>query len=656
MSLPGSAAAGEARPTARSGLTAALAVLLTCGAIAWAADLPREVGLLLYTEQYLCGMLALALPLVLLSTRASKQAPADRVPWYDWAAATAGAAAAGYMAARYPVLAELIALHPLDGLVAGLIVMLLVLEGLRRTAGAVLAVIIAAFLALALFGHLIPGQLAGRKVPWDTLAYYLAWDNSGLLGTPMVVVTTIVTTFVLFGQVLLKSGGSDFFTRVSMALVGRYRGGQAKIAVVASGLFGSISGSAVSNVVTTGVITIPLMRGAGYRAVDAGAIEAVASTGGQLMPPIMGAAAFLMADFLEIAYAQVVAAALVPALLYYAALFIVSDLEAARRGITRVPESDIPEFWPALKAGWIFPIPFAVLIGTLFFLNWSPELAALASAAVMFAAGVAFGYKGRRLRWRDALDALRETGVAVLDIFMIGAAAGIVIGVLNISGLGFGLTLSLVQMGGGNSFVLLLIAAAVCIVLGMGMPTAGVYILLSTLVGPALVEVGFVPIAAHLFILYFGMMSMITPPVAIAAFAAASLSGADPMRTGFAAMRFGWIAYVIPFMFIYSPSLLLQGSAFAAALAAVTAVAGVWLASIGVVGYLVRPLNARERLLFAAAGIALVMPAGAFPGAIYTDIAGFVLGVLLVRRELALRRRAGTARSAAGLEQRQGPS
>jgi TRAP transporter 4TM/12TM fusion protein len=634
----------------RDGLAACLAVLLTSGAIGWAADLPREVGLLLYTEQYLCAMLAVALALLFLTVRAGRSVPAGTLPWYDALAAAAGFAAAGYMAVRYPVLAELIAQHPRDGLVAGLVVMLLVIEGLRRTAGAVLTAVIVAFLVLALVGHFIPGQLAGRKVPWETLSFYLAWDNSGMLGTPMVVVTTIVTSFVFFGQVLLKSGGSDFFTQVSMALVGRFRGGQAKIAVVASGLFGSISGSAVSNVVTTGVITIPLMRNAGYRPVDAGAIESVASTGGQLMPPIMGAAAFLMADFLQIPYAHVVLAALLPAILYYAALFIVADLEAARRGITRIAEADIPKAGPALRAGWMFPLPFVVLIGALFFLNWSPELSALVSAAVMFGCGATFGYKGRRLGWRDALAALRETGTLVLDIFMIGAAAGMVIGVLNISGLGFGMTLTMVQMGGGNSFLLLLIAAVVCIVLGMGMPTAGVYILLSTLIGPALIEVGFLPIAAHLFILYFGMMSMITPPVAIAAFAAASLSGADPMRTGFAAMRFGWIAYVIPFMFIYAPSLLMQGSATAIALAAVTAAAGVWLASVGVVGFLVRPLNALERLLFAGSGIALVIPAGAFPGAIYTDLGGLVLAILLVTRELMFKRaaaaRAGVPTSA----------
>jgi len=645
--LSATASGGGGAPAAkraRDALTSVLAVALSCGAIAWAADLYREVGLLLYTEQYLLGMLALALPLVFLTARARKSAAAaaaDRMPWYDWLAAFAGFAAAGYMAVRYPVMSELIALHPRDGLVTALVVIVLVVEGLRRTAGTALTLIIVGFLALALLGHLIPGALAGRYVEWDNLAYYLAWDPAGMLGTPMIVVTTIVTAFVFFGQVLLKSGGSAFFTEIATAVVGRYRGGQAKIAVTASGLFGSISGSAVSNVVTTGVITIPLMRSGGYRAVDAGAIEAVASTGGQLMPPIMGAAAFLMADFLQVAYAEVVVAALIPAILYYGALFIVADLEAARRGVTRIPEERIPRAWPVLKSGWMFPLPFAVLIGTLFFLNYSPELSALLSAAVILAIGMAVGYQGKRLGLRDLLDALRTTGIAVLDIIMIGAAAGFVIGVLNISGLGFGMTLTLIKLGGGNVFMILLVSAAVCILLGMGMPTAGVYILLATLVAPALVEVGILPIAAHMFILYFGMMSMITPPVAIAAFAAASLSGADPMRTGFAAVRFGWIAYVIPFMFVFAPTLLMQGPPLAIALAAATATLGVWLVSVGIVGFMVRPLGAAARIAFIVSGIALVIPADAFPGALATDIAGFLLGVALAARELWVRRRAG---------------
>ena len=248
--------------------------------------------------------------------------------------------------------------------------------------------------------------------------------------------------------------------------------------------------------------------------------------------------------------------------------------------------------------------------------------------------GMLIGFEGKRLGFGDVLAALRETGTAVLDIFMIGAAAGMVIGVLNLSGLGFGLTLSLVTLGGGNGFLLLLIGALICIVLGMGMPTAGVYILLSTLVAPALVEVGFLPIAAHLFILYFGMMSMITPPVAIAAFAAASIARADPMRTGWEACRFGWSAYVVPFLFVLSPTLLLIGPAEAVALAIVTATLGIWLVSIGMIGFFMRPMGAALRAAFMASGLLALIPAGAFPGAVWTDILGATLGALLMAREV----------------------
>ncbi|MHA1109434.1 MAG: TRAP transporter permease, partial [Alphaproteobacteria bacterium] len=405
--------------------------------------------------------------------------------------------------------------------------------------------------------------LQGRPVTFEKLVYYLAWDTSAVLGTPMRIVTTIVIAFLLFGQVLFKSGGSAFFTDIAMVLMGRYRGGPAKISVFASALFGSISGSVVSNVVTTGVITIPLMRNGGYRAHLAGAIEAVASTGGQLMPPIMGAAAFLMAEFLQITYAEVVIAAIIPAVLYYVALFVQADLEAARSGITAIEKDRIPAAAPVLKAGWFFPLPFVVLIAALFWLNYLPETSALLAAAVIVVSAMALGYRGRRLGVLDLIDALRATGIGVLDIVMIGAAAGMVIGCISISGLGFALTQALVLIAGGNLILLLVMAAVVCIILGMGMPTVGVYVLLAALVAPALVEVGILPIAAHMFILYFGMMSMITPPVAIGAYAAATLTGADPLRTGFAAMRFGWLAFVIPFLFVASPTLLMEGSAFA---------------------------------------------------------------------------------------------
>ncbi len=632
--------AGGSTTTVMNGFIAVLAVVLTLGSIAWAADLFRMAGLLLYTEQFLSGILAIAVPLVFLSVRARKGDADGPIPWYDYLASILGFVCASYMAVRYPQLAELVSDAPIDGLIPGIVMVALLIEGLRRTVGHVLTVLVIAFVFLGLFGHLLPGKLAGKEMLTRDLFYYLAWDPTSILGIPMKIVTSIVIAFVFFGQVLTKSGGSAFFTEISMVLVGRYRGGQAKIAVTGSGFFGSISGSVVSNVVTTGVITIPLMRSAGYRGVQAGAIEAVASTGGQLMPPIMGAAAFLMAEFLEVPYKEVVVAALIPAVLYYVALFILADLEAARTDIQPLKDEEIPRLWDVVKTGWYFPLPFAALIVALFNFNYSPEMSALIATGVIVATSAIFGYKGKRLTLGDLLDAVRATGHAVLDIIMIAAAAGIVIGTLNVTGVGFGMSLLLVELGGTNLFLLLLISAVVCIILGMGMPTVAVYLMLATLVAPALIEVGINPMAAHLFILYFGMMSMITPPVAIAAFAAATLTGEDAMKTGFAAMRFGWFAYLVPFLFVLSPSLLMEGGAFEVIATAVTAAGGVWLVSIAIMGYFVRELGLLWRVLFGLAGLALLIPGSGFEGARLTDIAGLVIGVLLIGREVVASRAA----------------
>jgi TRAP transporter 4TM/12TM fusion protein len=394
----------------------------------------------------------------------------------------------------------------------------------------------------------------------------------------------------------------------------------------------------VSNIATTGVVTIPLMKKGGYPPHLAGAIEAVASTGGQRMPPVMGAAAFLMAEFLQVPYTQVVLAAIFPAVLYYAALFIGADLEAAKRGITRIDKSLIPSAGPVIKSGWFFSLPFATLIFALFWLNDLPEKAAIRAIVVIIFFSVVFGYKGKRFSFNDLFGSLRSTGLAVLDITMIGAAAGMVIGVLYISGLSFSLTLALVRAAGGNVIILLVASAIVCIILGMGMPTIGVYLLLATLVAPALVEFGLKPMAAHMFIMYYGMMSMITPPVAIGAFAAATLSGADPMRTGWADMRFGWVAFVLPFTFIASPTLLMQGNPFIVLIDFFAALAGVFLVSIGVVGYLFRRVSLWERGAFVLSGLALVLPTRAFNGAIACILLGFFLAIVLLAREILLKK------------------
>jgi TRAP transporter 4TM/12TM fusion protein len=604
----------------------------------------RKFGFLIYTEQYIAAMVALALPLVYLAVPAAPSNGQQRrrygnVPWYDVAAAAAGFVLALYVAERFPHLSEEAATRPWDGVIVAAVLLLLFLEGLRRTSGIAITLVAVGFFALALVGHLLPGALTGRHVEVERLNYFLLWDSSAVFGTPMQIITTVVVAFVFFGNALFKTGGSAFFTDISMALMGRYRGGPAKIAIMASSLFGTISGSVVANVVTTGVVTIPLMKRAGFRPQLSGAIEAVASTGGQLMPPVMGIAAFLMAEFLQVPYTEVALAALLPAILFYLSLFVQADLEAAREGLHGVDDSLIPKASAVLKAGWHFPIPFVVLIGALFWLNYEPESAALLASAAVIAASVIFGFDGKRLSPRDLYEILRDTGLTVIDLFMIGAAAGAVIACLNYSGLGFSLTLALVHMSGGNLFGLLLIAAVACIILGMGMPTVGVYILLATLVAPALIEMKIEPMAAHLFILYFGCLSMITPPVAIGAFAAANLAGADPMKTGFEAVRFGWLVFVIPFLFVFSGTLLMNGNPIMIAIDVLVAIVGVWFGAAGVMGYSVRLLRPLDRALYLAAGLCLLTPLDAFGAGRWINGIGAIIAVAILIRERVLRRR-----------------
>jgi TRAP-type uncharacterized transport system fused permease subunit len=293
-----------------------------------------------------------------------------------------------------------------------------------------------------------------------------------------------------------------------------------------------------------------------------------------------------------------------------------------------------------LRQGWHFVLPFAALVYTLFWLNWSPELAALGACGVLLVTGTTLGYGGKKLKFGHLFSALRSTGLVSLDLLMITAAAGFIIGVLNITGLSFALTLMLVEIGKNSLWLLLVLAAVVSIVLGMGMPTVGVYVLLAALVAPSMVKIGVSPMASHMFVLYFGMMSMITPPVALAAFAAASLAGTDPMRTGWTAVRFGWIAYIIPFLFVRAPSLLLEGSALSVLTALFSALVGVWLICAAFAGYAVRPLGTPMRIAFGIAGLLLFIPADAMHHGVWTDIAGLALGAVLIAREvLAVRMR-----------------
>jgi len=618
-------------------------VALCLIAIVFSSQLHVAFGYALYTEQALAAILGLALFIILVRVPADRGGPrraaGDRVPWYDVVFALFALATALYLAVVFPGLVDKFAFRRGEAFAIGIVLLPLTLEALRRTSGWGLCAIVASFIVYGLYGDVIPGQLRARAQGVYDLISYLAVDPSAMLGLPMTIVCTVVITFVFFGQLLLKTGASEWFTDIATALMGRYRGGSAKVAVLASGLFGSISGSAVSNVVSTGVITIPLMRQAGYDAKTAGAFEAVASTGGQIMPPVMGAAAFLMAEILQIPYSQVVIAAIVPALLYYIAVFVYADLEAARKKILPVPAERIPALMATLRAGWFFTIPFAVLLHALFVRNLSPEESALWSSASIIGVSWIFGYKGRRIRPMAIYESIRDTGAAAVDIVVIGAMAGFIIGVVGISGLGFGLTYVLVQIGTGSLATLLGLTAIICIVLGMGMPTTAVYLLVAVLAAPPLIELGILPIAAHMFVFYFGCVSLITPPVAVAAYVAASIAGAGATETAIMSVRLGWTALVVPLMFVMSPDLIMQGSLINSAIAFVTGVAGVWLATVGLVGYFLEPLRWFMRLNFLVAGIALLIPAQAFPGANILELAGIALAAVLVGGAFRDRRR-----------------
>ncbi len=619
----------------------ALQALLTACVVGWVIDVPRFFGIALYTEQFLAAALAFALALAFLLVPAVRRAD-ERVAWWDVTAAALGLACGLYVATRYPQLVTELVQRPPDGIAVSAALILLVLEATRRTAGWTLVAVVLVMAAYALLGHLLPGQFASRPVDLTRLIVYLGIDSNALFGTPLQVATIVVVPFVLMGQILARCGGGDFFTDLAMALMGRFRGGAAKISVVGSALFGMVSGSAVANVASVGVVTIPLMQRSGFPAQIAASIEAVGSTGGQLMPPVMGAAAFLMAEYLQVPYGTIMTAAIIPAGLYYLALFAQVDLEAARLGIAGAPVEGLPRLTEVLKRGWHFPIPFALLIGGLIAFRQPPEYAALMATAVLIVFAMIFGYRGKRLAPRAIVPTIVSTGAAVVDMIMITAAAGLVIGILNLTGLAFALTLQLLAVSAKSLVVLLLLTAAVATVLGMGMPTVGVYVILATLAAPALIESGISNLQAHMFVMYFGMMSMVTPPVALAAFAAANIAGADPWRTGWTAVRIGWCAYVVPFLFVMSRHLFMEGTFLEVLWSSGTAALGVWFGSMAVVGYARGPIGPAARLIYMASAIALLIPGDAFAGAYATSALGFLVAVALLIRQWRKRSTAAT--------------
>jgi len=615
----------------------AILVTLTVMGALWTLELPGYLGFTWYREQYLGLFWGLVLAGVFLVVPATRASSRDRVPWFDWVAAFGGLAVGLNLTFDYERLLFESALATPDKVLMGALAMVLLIEATRRLVGTALLVMLLLFVAYGATAEFMPGLLNGSGASLERLSIYLYIDTNALLGIPLVVAATIVLAFILLGQTLFATGGGRFFTDLAMAAMGRYRGGPAKIAVLASSLFGTISGTAVSNVVTTGIVTIPLMRNNGYRKEVAGAVEAVASTGGQIMPPVMGAAAFLIAEFLEISYGAVVLAALVPALLYYLLVFIQVDLTAAKDGLAGLPASQLPRLREVMRGGWVFLVPLAVLIYALFWMNFPAGKAGMAAVGAVVL--VTVFRKATRPNLSKVIEILAGTGRALLEIGVITGIAGVIIGVLNLSGLGFSVSLALVQIGEHSLILLLLLAALMSIILGMGMPTVSVYILLAVLVAPSLEKLGLSPIAAHLFILYFGLLSMITPPVAIASFAAAAIAGGEPLRTGWESVKLGAMAYVVPFIFIFSQELLLQGTVGGIIWAVATTALGAFFFAVALTGYLFSAVSPIARFAYFAAAIALFFNFDFSDGVGgWLNVAGLVGGGVLFATQRARRR------------------
>ncbi|WOI35406.1 TRAP transporter fused permease subunit (plasmid) [Tritonibacter scottomollicae] len=567
---------------------------------------------------YFYAALTLLCPLVFILFPAHKGAPRDRVPWYDVALFLVFLAAGAVCTFNTRTIFDYgwDYLAPDWALWMALAVWLLMLEATRRAAGFAVFAVVAVASFYPWFGS--ASFLGLFQVPGSTLletAQYHLFGTESLIGVPMQALVNIVIGFLLFGVALQKTGAGQFFIDLSFAILGGTRGGPAKVAVLSSGLMGSISGSPVTNVVTTGSMTIPAMRKVGFPAVTAGAIEACASTGGVLMPPVMGATAFIMATYLEISYQTIALAAIIPSFLFFLGLFLQIDAMAARKGLVGFPREELPRLRSVLRDGWYFLLALVLLVWLLFFLKQESRAPFFATLAL-----IALNQLNPTRRWglRDLAAFAVDCGRLFVEIATILAGVGLLLGALVLTGKVGSLAYDLIAMAGDNTLVLLLAGALTSMILGMGMTISAAYLFLAIALAPALTESGLNVLAIHMFMLYWGMISYITPPIAFAAFAAAPISGSSSMKTGIEAMRLGTIIYFIPFFFVLNPALIGQGSMAEILSVLGTAVIGVLLLSSALQGYLlgVGRLGGGGlfqwpiRMALFAAGLLLLVPGG----------------------------------------------
>ena len=518
-------------------------------------------------------------------------------------------------------------------LAMGTVFILFCMEAARRTLGWIFPIIALAAMVYARFGESLPGIFAHKNYPFERIVGNMFITTDGVFGMLAGISATYIFLFILFGAMLRAAGGGDFFINLSFSLFGHVRGGPAKIAVVASSLFGMLSGSGTANVAGTGQITIPLMKRTGYKPHFAAAVETVSSAGGLLMPPIMGSAVFIIMEVLGVNYVTIMKAAGLTAILYYVGLFLMIDIEAQKEGMVGLPKDELPDFKQTLREGWYFIIPIAVLI---FFLVYSKVSVTRAAfwATVSIPVCSIFGGKEHRMTVRQIIDGLQSGALTALPVVAILSLGGVVLGMITLTGLGLMMSGLLIKMSGGSLLVLLMLTMVASIILGMGVPPVAAYIVLAILVVPALIKLGVYPLAAHLFVFYFATIAGITPPMAPDAFVAAGIAKAPMMRTAFTACRLALVIFIVPYMFVYNNALLLVGSVSQILQVCITAFFGVLALACAAQNYLGGQLPFFLRLVLFAGGGCLI-----FPGLI-TDLVGLAIVVVLfaVRVPQAFRR------------------
>jgi TRAP transporter 4TM/12TM fusion protein len=580
-----------------------LATLMSLYALLYWTDLFTCLGMDISARQHSAAILGLVLVTTYFLFPATRRDSRDKVPWYDVLLALLSLVPCAYVVFFYEILTDhfAIGLTTRYEVIFGLTIMLMVIEATRRVIGPILTALAVFFCLHPLVANYFPWIFHARGYSIERVVGHFYLSGDGILGLPMAVCAKIVVPFIIFGQILQSTGGGGFFLNLALSSMGHMRGGAAKAATIASGLFGMLSGSSLANVATTGVVTIPLMKRIGYTPEFAGAVEAVASNGGSIVPPIMGAVAFIMAEILNIPYWNICVAALIPALLYYFCIVIQIDLRAAKAGIRGLPRKQLPSLKKTLKDGWVYLPPFFVLIYLLSIHQYSPGRGAFWSIITLIITSSL--RKGTRLNGRKVIKAFENVGRIMCTVGVACSVAGIIMASIGLTAIGIKFTGELIDLSGGNSFMLLLIAAAGTFILGMGLPQIACYIMVAILVAPALIQGGIQPIAAHLFAYWFALTSFITPPVCLSVYTASSIAKSNIMRTGIQAVGLGVVMYIVPFIFVYNSSLLLMGSIKAIIISVIAASVGILMLGVGVEGYSCRNINWLERSLFVATGI-----------------------------------------------------